>query len=66
MLRLLVLLHSSGASVNGEAGIGTNALLRKVTSLERSVRLELGTQMRGGCTKEQKTVFRSWCCVVHC
>ena len=47
MLRLLVLLHSSGASVNGEAGIGTNALLRKVTSLGRSVRLELGTQMRG-------------------
>ena len=47
MLRLLVLLHSSGASVNGEAGISTNALLRKVTSLGRSVRLELGTQMRG-------------------
>ena len=47
MLWLLVLLHSSGASVNGEAGIGTNALLRKVTSLGRSVRLELGTQMRG-------------------
>ena len=47
MLRLLVLLHSSGASVNGEAGIGTNALLRKVISLGRVVRLELGTQMRG-------------------
>ena len=47
MLRFLVLLHSSGASVNGEAGIGTNALLRKVTSLGRSVRLELGTQTRG-------------------
>ena len=43
----LVLLHSSGARVNGEAGIGTNALLRKVTSLGRSVRLELGTQTRG-------------------
>ena len=47
MLRLLVLLHISEASVNGEAGIGTNALLRKVTSLGRSVRLDLGTQTRG-------------------
>ena len=47
MLRLSVLLDSSGASVNAEAGIGTNALLRKVTSLGRSVRLELGTQTRG-------------------
>ena len=43
----LVLLHSSGARVNGEAGIGTNALLRKVTDLGRSVRLELETQTRG-------------------
>ena len=43
----LVLLHSSGARVNGEAGIGTNALWRKVTDLGRSVRLELETQTRG-------------------
>ena len=43
----LVLLHSSGARVNGEAGISTNALWRKVTDLGRSVRLELETQTRG-------------------
>ena len=43
----LVLLDSSGARVDGEAGIGSNTLLRKVTSLRRSVRLELGTQTRG-------------------
>ena len=43
----LVLLDCSGTRVDGEAGIGTNALLRKVTSLGRSVRLELGTQTRG-------------------
>ena len=43
----LVLLDSSGARVDGEAGIGTNALLRKVTDLGRSVRLELETQTRG-------------------
>ena len=36
---LLLLLDSSGASVDGEVGIGSNALLRKVTSLERSIRL---------------------------
>ena len=47
MLQLLVLLHSSGARVNGEAGISTTALLRKVTGLRRSVRLELETQTRG-------------------
>ena len=43
----LVLLDSSGTRVDGEAGIGTNALLRKVTDLGRSVRLELETQTRG-------------------
>ena len=44
---LSVMLDSSGASVDGEAGIGSNTLLRKVTSLGRSIRLELGTQTRG-------------------
>ena len=43
----LVLLDSSGARVDGEAGIGTNAWLRKVADLGRSVRSELETQMRG-------------------
>ena len=43
----LVLLDSSGTRVDGEAGIGTNALLRKVTDLGRSVRSELEAQMRG-------------------
>ena len=43
----LVLLDSSGTRVDGEAGIGTNALWRKVTDLGRSVRLELETQTRG-------------------
>ena len=43
----LVLLDSSGARVDGEAGIGTNALWRKVTDLGRSIRLELETQTRG-------------------
>ena len=43
---LLVLLDSSRASVDGEAGIGSNTLLRKVTNLGRSIRLELGTQIR--------------------
>ena len=43
----LVLLDSSGARVDGEAGIGTYALLRKVADLGRSVRSELETQTRG-------------------
>ena len=43
----MVLLDSSGARVDGEAGIGTYALLRKVADLGRSVRSELETQTRG-------------------
>ena len=43
----LVLLDSSGTRVDGEAGIGTNAWLRKVADLGRSVRSELEAQMRG-------------------
>ena len=43
----LVLLDSSGTRVDGEAGIGTNAWLRKVADLGISVRSESEAQMRG-------------------